>query len=219
MSSPDPIAAAISATPVGPMPVSVRSATSRAGYQRMCDEGLLAPTRLKVYTALFLHGPLTRNELNAVCHRLFGPQTQYDKRLAEMERLGVLGRCGERACRITTHTCDLWDVTAHIPDAPTGDDDSEPPPPPIVGRPEPADLEGAVQDLRGLLADRVDDLTPRLLHLLQWLAQGAKNRRKPKAGEAPAASTGDVQPPAGDAAAATTGEPAATGAAEGASAS
>lgn len=88
--------------------------TSLDAYRTICDRDLLSTARLAVYRHLFDHGPLTRNELD---HGLAAgrPNPTYSRRLAEMERIGVLQRAGTRICSITGFRSELWDVTDGLP--------------------------------------------------------------------------------------------------------
>lgn len=88
--------------------------TSIEAYRIIRDSGLLSAARWKVYDFLYCKGPITRNELDY--HLAEGrPNPAYSRRLAEMERAGVLARVGERPCTITGFTAELWDVTDQLP--------------------------------------------------------------------------------------------------------
>lgn len=101
--------------------------TSLEAYQSLRDSGVLSNLRWAVYDALFHHGPMTRNELDA---RLKGQSTinaSYSRRLTELESIGLAHRPETKLCPHTNRRCDAWDVTSlHRPVAP-------PPAPPTKG--------------------------------------------------------------------------------------
>lgn len=75
---------------------------------------MLSVRRWEVYSHLFQHGPLTRNELDRdLAHGR--PNPAYSRRLAEMERMGVLARVGVRVCLVSGFNAELWDVTDQLP--------------------------------------------------------------------------------------------------------
>lgn len=84
-------------------------------HEAITKNGLLSRSRWQVYDALFLFGPLSRNELDV---RLKGPDMPnptFSRRLVELERLGVAVRGGKRPCSVTGEPCDAWDVTSNLP--------------------------------------------------------------------------------------------------------
>jgi hypothetical protein len=88
--------------------------TSAEAYAYLVSSGALARAQAAVYSALYLHGPLTRNELD---RRLAGPgqpNPTFSRRLADMERMGVIRRVGVRPCAITGRNADAWDVTSQV---------------------------------------------------------------------------------------------------------
>lgn len=88
--------------------------TSAEAYRIIQESGLLSTSRWAVYSHLFRQGPLTRNEIdrNLAQGR---PNPTYSRRLAEMERIGVLARVGERVCSVTGFRAEMWDVTDGLP--------------------------------------------------------------------------------------------------------
>lgn len=89
-------------------------ATSSEAYRIIRESGLLSASRMAVYSHLYRCGPLTRNEIdrNLAEGR---PNPTYSRRLAEMERMCVLARVGERVCSVTGFRAETWDVTDRLP--------------------------------------------------------------------------------------------------------
>lgn len=89
-------------------------ATSSEAYRIILESGLLSASRMAVYSHLYHEGALTRNEIdrNLAEGR---PNPTYSRRLAEMERMGVLARVGVRVCAVTGFRADTWDVTDRLP--------------------------------------------------------------------------------------------------------
>lgn len=89
-------------------------ATSSEAYRIIHESGLLSASRMAVYSHLYRCGPLTRNEIdrNLAEGR---PNPTYSRRLAEMERMCVLARVGERVCSVTGFRAEMWDVTDRLP--------------------------------------------------------------------------------------------------------
>lgn len=96
--------------------------TSIEAYEHMRREGLLAGAQLEVYEGLARLGGLTRNELDQA---LSGgqPNPTFSRRLAEMERRGVVSRGKARECCVTGRKCEVWTAvpraipTARLPRA------------------------------------------------------------------------------------------------------
>lgn len=88
--------------------------TSLDAYRIITESRALSAARLAVYRYLFEHGPLTRNEIDKGLAQ-GRPNPTYSRRLAEMERMAVLQRVGERVCSITGFRAELWDVTDKLP--------------------------------------------------------------------------------------------------------
>lgn len=88
-------------------------ATQAAAYQQLVQEGRLKGLQAEVYWFLGNTGPATRNELDAALGN-GAPNAGYSRRLAEMERRGLVRRTTARECRITGRVCETWEA---IPDA------------------------------------------------------------------------------------------------------
>lgn len=89
---------------------------STAAHGTINGEGLLKEYRLKVYNALFEHGPLTANEL----FPFLGFEQQNTRhsvssRLLELKKMGVVTEIGHRKCKITKVTVLVFDVTDKLP--------------------------------------------------------------------------------------------------------
>lgn len=83
-------------------------------YKRIMDEGLLPKRQIEAYELIYLHGPITRNELDQkAMHGTVNPS--YSRRLKELEDRGVIYRASKRKCTITGHQCDAWAVTSNLP--------------------------------------------------------------------------------------------------------
>jgi hypothetical protein len=84
-------------------------------YHWLLDNNILPKRRLQVYECLLHKGPLTRNEICRELRFKGMVKPHYDKRLVEMERMGILLRVGERLCEVSGNTCDLWDTSNKYP--------------------------------------------------------------------------------------------------------
>lgn len=87
--------------------------TQAAAYQSLVQDGRLKGLQAEVYWFLGSTGPATRNELDAALGN-GAPNAGYSRRLAEMERRGLVRRGAARECRITSRVCETWEA---IPDA------------------------------------------------------------------------------------------------------
>lgn len=101
--------------------------TSIEAYRQITDEGLLTDMGLKVYAALFNHGPATANELRAAAAAVAADDKSsldksLHKRLPELRDRGVARETGRRVCKISGRTCIEWDVTDGLPAKPPKDD-------------------------------------------------------------------------------------------------
>lgn len=166
------VADAFQAADVGPLPVMKRSETSRQAYEYLEQSGLLPKRKMQVYATIFLAGgPITRNELNYRARKTYRDPAQYDKRLAEMQRLGLLIKVGfTRECTVTKRNCELWDVTGRVPPA-YARPSAKPPSgtrPKMPARPEPAVLrKGVAAILENVGAGDDADLRA----VLDWLSE------------------------------------------------
>ena len=86
-------------------------------YRWLLDNSVLPKRRLQVYECLLYKGPLTRNEICRELRFKGMVKPHYDKRLVEMERMGILLRLEERICSVSGNHCDLWDVAEKYPDS------------------------------------------------------------------------------------------------------
>lgn len=91
-------------------------------YTKIKQGGLLKKRQWEAYNAIYWYGPLTRNELDDICitkMSLKAPDTRnppWSRRLAELERMGVIKRIGSRACNKTNFNSDEWEVTDQLPE-------------------------------------------------------------------------------------------------------
>lgn len=92
-------------------------ATQQAAFDAIIASGRLGRAQQEVFTLLAARPlGLTRNELD----RELGhgrPNASHSRRLAEMERRGVLSRGPARTCLVTGHRCETWIVTWQMPSA------------------------------------------------------------------------------------------------------
>lgn len=94
--------------------------TSKEAYQQICANGLLQQRQLETYEILYRFGPLTRNEIDERGCEEYGVKgvranPPWSRRLADMERMGVIRRVGQRSDPTTNFLADLWDVTSALP--------------------------------------------------------------------------------------------------------
>lgn len=146
--------------------------TSIEAYKKIQADGSLSKAQMAVYGVLFADGPMTRNELDA---RLSPgrPNAMHSRRLSEMERRGVVKRCPARACRVSGHTCETWDVTGQPP----GQKVSAPRTPPMPAGADCAALSSVVRSaIDGGLVPEVTVAAARALS--EWLAAGAPYSRR-----------------------------------------
>lgn len=89
--------------------------TQLVAYEQLVQDGRIAGLQRDVYFHLLVvpDAPLTRNELDAALGN-GAPNAGYSRRLAEMERRGLVRRTTARECRITGRVCETWEA---IPDA------------------------------------------------------------------------------------------------------
>lgn len=96
--------------------------TQLAAYEQLVQEGRIAGLQRDVYFHLLVvpDAPLTRNELDAALGN-GAPNAGYSRRLAEMERRGLVRRATARECRITSRVCETWEAIPNAdPSASTG---------------------------------------------------------------------------------------------------
>ena len=90
--------------------------TSKEAYQRIQEQGVLPKRRWAVYDALFHHGPATAGELTEKMKaKKGGRHAAVSARLTELRQGGFALEVEERECRVTSHTCIVFDVTDHVP--------------------------------------------------------------------------------------------------------
>jgi hypothetical protein len=82
-------------------------------------EGLLSEAQTRVYDALFRFGPCTAAEL-AKRSLIAGSW----KRLSELKRLSCAAEVGVKTCSVTGSHALVWDVTAKLPEPPTGNEET-----------------------------------------------------------------------------------------------
>lgn len=81
--------------------------TSLMAYKDLKESGLLSTRRWQAYETLYLHGPLTGQELG----RLTGVPGMW-KRCSELARIGVVTARAPRVCCVTGRVAIAWAVTA-----------------------------------------------------------------------------------------------------------
>lgn len=114
--------------------------TSLRAYYEIREEGLLSPTRFRVYEHLIERGPRTAAEVDCA----FDSQHMH-KRLSELERQGVIHTPRTRRCEITGRDALEWAV---IPDTlPSGV-----PPVSVPKIPSPEQARHLLLDLREMQA-------------------------------------------------------------------
>jgi len=90
--------------------------TSVEAYNTLHTNGFLTGLQAKVYDVLYNNGPLTQGE----AWNEFLPDYQrhsVDPRFAELERMGIIQKVGQRPCRLTKFKGIEWDVTDHVPES------------------------------------------------------------------------------------------------------
>lgn len=96
--------------------------TQLAAYEALVQEGRITGLQRDVYRYLLMAsaGAVTRNELDAALGN-GAPNAGYSRRLAEMERRGLVRRTTARECRITGRVCETWEAIPNAsPSASTG---------------------------------------------------------------------------------------------------
>lgn len=87
-------------------------ATQLEAYERLKASGALGRAQFAVYEYIAFHPGCTRNELD----RALGegrPNANFSRRLAELERMGLLCRGPARPCAVTSHNCKVWTATGN----------------------------------------------------------------------------------------------------------
>ena len=136
---------------------------------QICANGLLQQRQLETYEVLFRFGPLTRNEIDEKGCEEYGVKgvranPPWSRRLADMERMGVVRRVGQRPDPTTNFLADLWDVTSALPKAL-----------PKAKRFTKKQKHAALKVLLTLLGEREE---PALEPLVEWLAEEVAKRGK-----------------------------------------
>lgn len=143
--------------------------TSIEAYRRIEEDGSLSAAQWAVYDALFRSpAGLTRNELDQKLSP-GRPNALHSRRLAEMERAGVVRRLAARACSVSGHKCEVWDVTDAVPSE-VGRRGRQSKAPPMPSRADAAALLPAIDEQLGRLGDGAPE---HLVALRAWLAAGA----------------------------------------------
>lgn len=88
--------------------------TSVDVYRRIEAEGLLTGLRWKVYSALFISGPMTISEVEQYLGFSIGSRS-LSPRFAEMVKMDAIYDAGIRDCRVKGNTVHQWDVTDRMP--------------------------------------------------------------------------------------------------------
>lgn len=89
--------------------------TQEAAWNRI--RPTLAKSQAAVVGLLIERPSLTRNEIDReLGHGMVN--AVFSRRLAELERMGVLSRGPVRACSVTGHPCETWVVTWEMPSKP-----------------------------------------------------------------------------------------------------
>lgn len=86
---------------------------SAAAYAYLIESGRLSRARAEVYAHVYNRGPQTRNELDAALAP-GQPNPTSSRRLADLERMGLMYRVRVRPCKITGRNSDEWDVTDRV---------------------------------------------------------------------------------------------------------
>lgn len=92
--------------------------TSVEVYNSIMADGSVAKMRKRVYDILFKFGPLTASELHARAKDVYSDlslRDNYQKRLPELRKMGIVSETGTRVCSITSREVIEWDVTDKLP--------------------------------------------------------------------------------------------------------
>lgn len=94
--------------------------TSVEAWRSVQESGLVGLMQRQVYNLIYEHGPLTGTELREEGDKKHGSsfRDSADKRLSELERLGVVKIAEKRRCRVTGHNAYAWEVTKDTPRKP-----------------------------------------------------------------------------------------------------
>lgn len=146
--------------------------TSREAYEQLLRSGTLNKVQRRVLDVLRSRpSGLTRNELDTIGDP-GRPNAPLSRRLAELERMGLIVRVGQRGDSGTGRVCDVWQYSGRAEPVEV---------PCVAGKPTPGTIEKAVRDLRVLLARAVGqdqwhvlvEHHPEVVRVCQWLAAGA----------------------------------------------
>lgn len=139
--------------------------TSAAAYHEIVARKLLPKARLRAYTDVYEHGPVTSRELE---DRTGDPNGH--RRLRDLADLGVVEEAGTRVCRVTGMEVIAWDVTGKLPSGRVQQVTGPP-------RPKKAELEEAVEILRqAYRAQKVP--SDAVVNVGKWLAYQAKKAKR-----------------------------------------
>jgi hypothetical protein len=97
-------------------------ATTLEAYTRMLTEGRLPKMRWAVWALLFREPGRTRNEIDKLLAQ-GQVNAGFSRRLAEMERAGVIARGPTRKCTVSGFSAETWFALDQLPVVPA------PPPP------------------------------------------------------------------------------------------
>lgn len=94
--------------------------TSIATYDQIIREGLLGKLQLEVYGLLFVHGPMTANELMRVAKEdraILNHQRleSLGRRLSELRNNGTVIEKGTKICSVSKRKCIIWEATNKLP--------------------------------------------------------------------------------------------------------
>jgi uncharacterized protein YceH (UPF0502 family) len=92
--------------------------TSIEAYRTIKDNGLLSKARFDAYETVFLHGPMTANEIGAFIQRTKGHiafRHNYVARCGELRDMGVFQEVAERRCNVSGFQAIVWEVTDRLP--------------------------------------------------------------------------------------------------------
>lgn len=90
--------------------------TSRDVFQKIKDGGMLSKMRLVAYEIVWLYGPVTGAEIDAINQGDGGRRRGHlHKRLSELERMGLVRVIGRQKCRVTGHDAEAWASTDRLP--------------------------------------------------------------------------------------------------------
>ena len=97
--------------------MSVRE-TSREAYEKVIASGLITGQRLRVFNALFEHGPATASELfRAMQGSTSMVNSNVRARIGELRDMGAVAEIAFRPCSVTGMTCIVWEVSGVLPRA------------------------------------------------------------------------------------------------------